>query len=94
MLPLCLCGPGGQHDGTSVLGPELGLSGLVHLVVVHMVVVAGCALLSKPDHAHQQRLKNKFPSESSPNFPLRTHKSFSIGGHLHFNIFFAIVPST
>jgi hypothetical protein len=27
-------------------------------MVVHVVVVAVCALLSKPDHAHQQRLKN------------------------------------
>ena len=44
--------------GTSVLGPELGLCVLLHLVVVHMVVVAVCALLSKPDNANQQRLKN------------------------------------
>ena len=42
-----------MKDGTSVLGPDLGLSGLVHLVDVHVVVVALCALLSKPDHEHQ-----------------------------------------
>ena len=46
-----------MKDGTSVSVPELGLCGLVLLVVVHVVVVAVCALLSKPV-AHPHRLKN------------------------------------
>ena len=47
-----------MKDGTSVRGLELWLCGLALLVVVHVVVVAVCALLSKPVHAHPQRLKN------------------------------------
>ena len=40
----CVCWVANMKDGTSVLGPDLGLSGLVLLVAVHVVVVAVCAL--------------------------------------------------
>ena len=40
-----------------ILDPELWCCGLVHLVVVHVVVVAVSAFLGEPDQAIQQRLK-------------------------------------